>query len=71
MTNHINDSVTTSAVYVLAGMTLGVALGMLLAPSSGREARQYIRGRVHDFKKSAQNVGRIRRRTDRLEVADS
>lgn len=69
MTNHINESVATSAVYILAGMTLGLALGMLLAPSSGSEARQYIRGRVADLKKSAKNIGRSRN-TDRLEVAE-
>ena len=56
MTNHINESVATSAIYVLAGMSLGLALGLLLAPSSGSEARQYIRGRVHDLKTSARNL---------------
>lgn len=66
--NNMHDSVTISAIYVLAGMTLGLALGLLLAPSAGNEARQYIRGRVHDLKTSARNLrGRA---ADRLEVAE-
>ena len=70
MSNHINESVATSAVYVLAGMTLGLILGMLLAPSSGNEARQYIRGRVRDLQKGARNLRRISGSDDRLEVAE-
>ena len=70
MINHINESVATSAVYVLAGMTLGLVLGMLLAPSLGNEARQYIRGRVRDLQKGAKNLSRISGSDERLEVAE-
>lgn len=68
--NEINESAATFAVYVLAGMTIGLALGMLLAPSSGSEARQYIRGRVRDLQKSTKNLRRTTGSSDRLEVAE-
>jgi gas vesicle protein len=73
MTRHINEiteSTATFAVYVLAGMTIGLALGMLLAPSSGSEARRYISGRVRDLRKSATNLRRTTGSTDPLEVAE-
>jgi gas vesicle protein len=34
----------------LAGIAIGVGIGMLLAPSSGAEARNYIRDRARDLK---------------------
>lgn len=55
--NNMNDSVTISAIYVLAGMTLGLALGMLLAPSSGSEARQYIAAGFRILKRAPKILG--------------
>lgn len=37
----------------LAGIAIGVGIGMLLAPSSGADARHYIRDRAKDWKDRA------------------
>ncbi|MGH7927289.1 MAG: YtxH domain-containing protein [Candidatus Binatia bacterium] len=37
----------------LAGIAIGVGIGMLLAPSSGADARHYIRDRAKDLKDRA------------------
>lgn len=35
-------------VYFFAGLGVGVIIGMLFAPRSGQEAREYIRERAHE-----------------------
>jgi len=51
MHNHNSRDVGGSDVLLfLAGAGLGLGLGMLLAPKSGQETREAIRGRVNDGK---------------------
>jgi len=38
----------------LAGIAIGVGIGILLAPSSGAAAREYIRDRARDWKDRAE-----------------
>ena len=40
----------------LAGIAIGIGIGMLLAPSSGAEARGYIRERARGWKERAEEV---------------
>jgi gas vesicle protein len=42
-----------STTCFLAGVAIGVGIGMLLAPSSGADARGYIRDRARDWKDRA------------------
>jgi gas vesicle protein len=38
----------------LAGIAIGVGIGMLLAPSTGADAREYLRDRARDWKDRAE-----------------
>jgi gas vesicle protein len=38
----------------LAGIAIGVGIGMLMAPSTGADAREYIRDRAKDWKDRAE-----------------
>jgi gas vesicle protein len=40
----------------LAGIAIGVGIGMLLAPSSMADAREYIRERARDWKDRAEDL---------------
>jgi gas vesicle protein len=48
-----NYSATYSTTCFLAGIAIGVGIGMLLAPSSGADAREYIRERARDWRDRA------------------
>jgi gas vesicle protein len=67
MQNDNSRDVCANDVFLfLAGAGLGVGLGMLLAPKSGHETRQAIRGKVTDGKDYLARQGRDLTR----EVAD-
>lgn len=38
----------------LAGIAIGIGIGMLLAPSTGADAREYLRDRARDWKDRAE-----------------
>ncbi len=40
----------------MAGLAIGVGIGMLMAPSSGADAREYIRDRARDWKDRAEEI---------------
>jgi gas vesicle protein len=40
----------------LAGIAIGVGIGMLLAPSTGADAREYIRDRAKDWRDRAEEL---------------
>lgn len=51
MNNHNSrDVCVNDFLLFLAGAGIGVGLGMLLAPKSGEETRQAIRGKAHEGK---------------------
>ena len=57
--------------YFIAGMGIGVAIGMLVAPRSGEETRKYLRERAdesRDYLRTRTEEGRefVRRRSDEL-----
>jgi gas vesicle protein len=40
----------------MAGLAIGVGIGMLMAPSSGADAREYIHNRGRDWKDRAKEI---------------
>ena len=40
----------------MAGLAIGIGIGMLMAPSSGADAREYIRDRARDWKDRAEEI---------------
>lgn len=59
MLNHNSRDVCANDVLLfLAGAGIGVGLGMLLAPKSGQETRQAIRGKVDEGKDYLTRQGR-------------
>jgi gas vesicle protein len=48
----VTDTYSTSCF--LAGIAIGIGIGMLLAPSSGADAREYIRERARDWRDRAE-----------------
>ena len=44
---------TYSTTCFLAGIAIGIGVGMLLAPSAGADVREYIRERARDWKDRA------------------
>lgn len=62
--------------YFLLGLGLGVAAGVLLAPKSGAETREYLRSKAEesgDYLKSRADEGReyLKKRTDDLKDSAS
>ncbi len=59
MDNYNSRGVCASDAYLfLAGAGLGLGLGMLLAPRSGQETRQAIRGKVNDGREYVARQGK-------------
>jgi gas vesicle protein len=61
------DSVGSKVSYFLVGVGIGALLGVLFAPKSGEETREYLSKRAEDGREFAQKKAReLRDRADEL-----
>lgn len=61
------DNTGSKVSYFLVGLGVGTLLGILFAPKSGEDTREYLRDKAEEGKEYAQRKAReIRERTDEL-----
>ncbi|MBI3406658.1 MAG: YtxH domain-containing protein [Acidobacteria bacterium] len=63
----MSDNTGSKVSYFLVGLGVGTLLGILFAPKSGEETREYLRDKADEGKEYAQRKAReIRERADEL-----
>lgn len=63
----MSDNAGSKFSYFLVGMGIGALLGILFAPKSGEETREYLRGKAEEGREYAQRKAReLRERAEEI-----